>query len=37
MKEEKYVWVYVDYREEKGGEIEFSTPENRGKRRDKTM
>lgn len=26
MKEEKYVWVYVDYREEEGGEIEFSTP-----------
>lgn len=21
------VYVYVDYREEKGGEIEFSTPE----------
>ena len=26
-KEMKYCWVYVDYREEKGGEIEFSTPE----------
>lgn len=30
------VFIYVDYREEKGGEIEFSTPENRGKRKDRT-